>query len=181
MCLYRVLVFFNNLFSEYLFKDFDPAFLNNFIRQCTGVLQRLELVSTNESNELLRHVIALLANVKKREKFLVDPKILHTLKKSAGIKVSKEGESIKEVENRLMNSVGFKKKLDEEYRLRMICKPGFIEEFTNNLRTLYDPLQKIREEDGEEFFGTPDEKKKRREQSINEKLTSHKKKALGPE
>lgn len=89
MCLYRVLVFFNHLFSEYLFKDFDPAFLNNFIRQCTGVLQRLELVSTNESNELIRHVIALLANVKKREKFLVDPKILHTLKKSAGIKVSK--------------------------------------------------------------------------------------------
>lgn len=89
-------------------------------------------------------MIALLANVKKREKFLVDPKILHTLKKSAGIKVSKEGESIKEVENRLMNSVGFKKKLDEEYRLRMICKPGFVEEFTNNIRTLYDPVQKIR-------------------------------------
>jgi hypothetical protein len=44
---------------------------------------------------------------------LVDPKILNTLKKCAIIKVSKEGESIKEVENRLIKLLGFKNKFDE--------------------------------------------------------------------
>ena len=113
MSTYRTLIFFNSLFSEYMFKDFDINFLKNFIKNCTVLLQKMQVTSTNETNEIIEYIILLLSNIKKREKHLVDPKVLHTLKKSAGIKVSKEVESIKEVENRLMNSVGFKKKIDE--------------------------------------------------------------------
>lgn len=95
MSTFRILIFFNSLFSEYMFKDFDLNFLNNFIKNCTSMLQRMQITSTNETNDIINYIISLLSNIKKREKFLIDPKILHTLKKSAGIKVSKEAESIK--------------------------------------------------------------------------------------
>jgi hypothetical protein len=53
------------------------------------MLQKMQLVSTNDTGEIINYIISLLANIKKREKFLIDPKLLHTLKKSAGIKVGK--------------------------------------------------------------------------------------------
>lgn len=89
MSTYRILIFFNSLFSEYMFKDFDITFLNNFIKNCTSMLQNMQLVSTNDTGEIINYIISLLANIKKREKFLIDPKLLHTLKKSAAIKVGK--------------------------------------------------------------------------------------------
>lgn len=39
MATYRTLVFFNNLFSEYMFKDFDLNFLNNFVKTCISMFQ----------------------------------------------------------------------------------------------------------------------------------------------
>lgn len=68
------------------------------------------------------------------------------LRKGAAIKVGKESEIIRDVENRLTNSAGFKKKIDEEMRLKTICKPGFIDELTASLKTFYDPIHKIKTE-----------------------------------
>ncbi len=89
MSTFRTLVFFNNLFSEYMFKDFDLNFLNNFIKTCISMLQKMHVTSTNDTGEIINYIITLLNNIKKREKFLIDPKLLHTLKKSAAIKVGK--------------------------------------------------------------------------------------------
>lgn len=90
MTTYRTLVFFNSLFSEYMFKDFDLNFLNNFVKKCISMLQNMLSTSTNDTGEIINNIIALLNNIKKREKFLIDPKLLHTFKKSATLKVSKE-------------------------------------------------------------------------------------------
>jgi hypothetical protein len=127
MSFYRALIFLNHLFSEYMYKDFELNFLNSFIRQAIAQLQKMSPISTNETREVIEHIIQLLKNIKKKEKVLVEPNVLLSLKKGAGIKVSKEGEAIKEVENRLKNSSTFKRKIDEELRLKMICKAAFVD------------------------------------------------------
>jgi hypothetical protein len=38
----------------------------------------------------------------------------------------------------------------------MICKPGLIEQFTTKIKTLYDPIHRIREEYKDDFFGAPE-------------------------
>lgn len=168
MSLYRTLIFLNHLFSEYMYKDFELNFLNSFIRQAIAQLQKMSPISTNETSEVIEDIIELLKNIKKKEKVLVEPNVLLSLKKGAGIKVSKEGEAIKEVENRLKNSSTFKRKIDEELRLKMICKAAFVDELTSSVKTSYDPVHKIVVEYDREFFGTEEEKGKRKQQAINE-------------
>ena len=71
MSLYRTLIFFNSLFNEYMFNDFEYNFLANFIRLSTSQLNQLISICTNDSAELITAIITLLANVKKKEKILV--------------------------------------------------------------------------------------------------------------
>jgi len=71
LSLYRTLIYFNSIFSEYMYKDFDANFLHNFIRQCFILLQELGNVSTTETNDLISNIFLLLNNVKKREKYLI--------------------------------------------------------------------------------------------------------------
>ena len=66
LSLYRTLIFFNSIFSEYMYKDFDSAFLSQFVRQCDLLLRELGNVSTTETNDLISNIFILLNNVKKR-------------------------------------------------------------------------------------------------------------------
>ena len=104
------------------------------------------LVSTNETSIILKAIIILLKNIKEKEKELVEYEVLNSLKKNAQIKVSKENDAIKNVDLRLKNSSTFKRKIDEELRLKMICRPGFIDELTNSIKSIYDPIHKINTE-----------------------------------
>ena len=144
MCLYRTLIVFNSLFTQYMFNDFQFNFLNNFIRQSIAQLTNISLISTNDTAELINAIISLLHNIKKKDKILVEYGTLQTLKKCALIKVSKEGEVIKQVQNRLKNSDLYRKKLNEEFRLKMICKNESLDELIKPLQHIYDPISKIK-------------------------------------
>ena len=85
---------------------------------------------------------------------------LQALKKSAINKVAKEREVIKDVENRLQNSAHYKLSLDQEIRLNKIAKTDFIDEFTDSLRPLYDPIFKIERDYDIDYYAPTEEKEK---------------------
>ncbi len=47
MTLFRTILFFHNLFKEYLYNDFDSTFLNQFISSSLKQLRALSEVCTN--------------------------------------------------------------------------------------------------------------------------------------
>lgn len=47
MTLFRTILFFHNLFKEYLYNDFDTTFLNQFISSSLKQLRALSEVCTN--------------------------------------------------------------------------------------------------------------------------------------
>ena len=80
--------------------------------------------------------------------------MLQNLKKAATIKVTKERETLGEVEMRLENSSQFKRSLDEEKRLSRLSKLLFIQDLTEPIRHRYDSLHRIEKEANEaEYYG----------------------------
>lgn len=62
------------------------------------------------------------------------------------------------MENRLQNSTLFKRKIDEEARLKKITQTTAIEEFSAEVRQFYDPIYKIEKNFDIEFYGPAEEK-----------------------
>lgn len=82
---------------------------------------------------------------------------------------------------RLKNSSNFKRKIDEELRLKMICRPGFIDELTKSIKSVYDPIHKIKTEYDISFYGDPEEKQKRKIQGLKQEITKYKAKVMNPQ
>lgn len=143
MSLFRTLIFQNYLFNEYIYSDFDSTFLNSFIASSISHLTAICEVSTIDTADLVSTIIVLLRNLSKHEKILIELNRLQSLRKSAAIKVSKESEIIKEVENRLQNSAMFKNQLDDEVRLHRIARMEKIDDMAIPVRALYDPISQM--------------------------------------
>jgi len=41
MTLYRTMLFFNNLFTEYGYHDFDPTFITKFCQQAINLISKI--------------------------------------------------------------------------------------------------------------------------------------------
>jgi hypothetical protein len=178
MCLFRTLLFLETLFNNYTPADFTPAFLTHFLRSSIDQIHSINEISTNnDTNEIIEALLTLLRNMEKKERVLIEVSTLQTLKKNATIKVSKENEIIREVENRLKNSALFKRSLDEELRLKKISKNEFIEELAEPVRPEYDPIYTIQRDLEVEYYGDHEQKERVREEAVREKIDKYKSEA----
>ena len=143
MCFFRTLIFFNTLFNEYMTSDFDPDFLRQFISKSISQMERMKAMSISETSRIVQAIIQLLINLEKKERVLIELGTLQNLKKSATIKVTKERETLGDVEMRLKYSALFKRSLDEEKRLSKISNANYIEKITKPMEELCDPILRI--------------------------------------
>lgn len=90
MALFRTLVFLDNLFNKYLPTEFDPGFLKTFISRSLHELRVLADLTTNETADIIAAILALLNNLSRRDKILIELNTLQSIRKSASIKVTKE-------------------------------------------------------------------------------------------
>lgn len=179
MALFRTLLFMDNLFNDYHPNDFDATFLQNFLNSCLGQLELLAQLTTKETAQIIGAVVALLVNLKNKKKILIEHNTLQSIRKSATIKVTKEAEVIQEVENRLLNSALFKRKIDEEARLKQIIKTQAIDDVSAGIRDLYDPIFKLEKDFDIEFYGPAEEKERRRKEGLEEEIREYKAQVKG--
>lgn len=105
---------------------------------------------------------------------LIELGTLQNLKKSATIKVTKERETLGDVEMRLKYSALFKRSLDEEKRLSKISNANYIEKITKPMEELCDPILKIERNVDLEAHGDQIDKERARREEVADQISKYK-------